>query len=143
MGFIPYAGLQTQMPIWTYLELSVSTCSYLELSGATWSYPELRAAIWSSLDLLIAMSTYLKLPGVIWRSLELSGLPPTQTKQSNCLPKSLTFVILGQLFADPKVIEKLISSKAHKISKMQRWMPRASILMTFDGIWTSIFDRIS
>ena len=48
-GICTMLVLHTQMPIWSYLELSGAIRSYLELSGAIWSYLELSEAIWSYL----------------------------------------------------------------------------------------------
>ena len=68
MGFIPYARLHTQRPIWSYLDLSRAIWRYLELPGTTWSHLEPSEAIWSS----GAVCNYLELPGAIWNYPELS-----------------------------------------------------------------------
>ena len=73
MGFIPYARLHTQMPIWSYLELSGALWNYLELSGAIWTYLELSEAICNHLEVSGAIWSYLELSGAIWNYLELSG----------------------------------------------------------------------
>ena len=56
--------LHTQMPIWSYLELSGTIWSYLELSGAICIYLELSGVIWS----------YLKLSGAIWAKFLFYGI---------------------------------------------------------------------
>ena len=65
MGFIPHVRVHTQMPIWSYLELSGAVWSYLGLSGAIWSYLELSGAIWSHLELSGAIWS-------LWSYLEIS-----------------------------------------------------------------------